>query len=509
MPLTHTSFTELLALKSILALTEQPILLFDSKENLLGTSSQVLCLFPSAESELSLADVLGSSLNDFRQWLTVVQANADRTIVEFEGYNVERENRHISWRAQAVFGKTDNFIGFCLVGTDYTHMDKLEFDLKKSVRLAEDQKMALDESSIVAITDQRGVIQYVNDTFCRVSGYERSDLIGKTHSVVKSSYHTPEFFHHLWRTIGQGKVWKGEIKNRTKLGEIYWVDTTIVPFVNESGKPYQYVAIRNDITEKKMMQEKLEKEQIRAVHAERMQGLGKLAAGIAHELGNPAASINAWLDVIEAQRERGHLDVEFFARMIPKVRKDAARIRDIIRGMLAYARDGSRDPFQLENPLLLVNQMIENCNYKLRAFNVTIEVSALNPYLSLECRSTEIAQMLVNFILNACDAIQSFDEKWIKIAVLDKRENIEFRIIDSGFGIPEDLLESIFNPFFTTKPVGMGTGLGLSIAKSIVDNHQGTISIDRACLNTCFVISLPKRQNLDQADANHDVFDTK
>ena len=494
MPFTRTSFTELLALKSILALTDQPILLFDSNENLLGTSAHAFTLFPSIEEGVGLAEILGSSLDGFRSWLRHMSVNPDETIVEFHGYNSLQKARRFSWKAQAVCGKDLAFIGFCLVGTDYTQRYQLEGELKKSLRLVEDHKMALDESSIVAITDQRGVILYVNDTFCRVSGYERCELIGKTHSIVKSSYHPPEFFKTIWQTIAKGNVWKGEIKNKTKLGEPYWVDTTIVPFLSDSGRPYQYVAIRSDITEKKLMQERLATDHVRAVHAEKMASLGKLAAGIAHELGNPAASINAWLEAMEAQWERGPLDTEVFARMIPKVRKDAARIRDIIRGMLAYARDGSRDPFQLENPLLLLNQTIENCSYKLRSSEIDLTLNVANPYLSIECRSTEISQMLVIFILNACDAIETFEEKWIRVAVLDVDETIEFHIVDSGSGIPKELIAEIFNPFFTTKPVGAGTGLGLSIAKSIVDNHQGRIAVDQSSANTCFVVSLPKRQ---------------
>ncbi len=497
MPLTKTSLSELLALKSVLTLTDQPILIFDSQENLIGTSSKAVKFFPRLASDLTLADILGTSLPALRDWIKQARDTWDQTVLELIEDNSDSGARHIGWKSQAIFSKNHDFIGFCLVGSDFTQRDRLEDELKKSLRLVQDHKMALDESSIVAITDQKGVITYVNDTFCRISGYDRIDLIGMTHSVVKSTFHPPEFFHNLWATIGRGQVWKGEIKNRTKNGDVYWVDTTIVPFVNESGRPYQYVAIRNDITEKKLMQENLGREQIRALHAERMASLGKLASGIAHELGNPAASINAWLDVIESQRERGLLDVEFFSRMIPKVRKDALRIRDIIRAMLAYARDGSRDPFQLENPLLILNQTVESCAYKLRSSHVPIKLHVPNPYLSLECRGTEISQMLVSFILNACDAIQNLEDKWIHIDIVDDAQNILIRITDAGAGIPFEFAEKIFEPFFTTKPVGMGTGLGLSIAKSIVDNHQGSISLDRTSPNTSFVISLPKRHDLE------------
>src|SRR5919198_3147884 len=193
-----------------------------------------------------------------------------------------------------------------------------------SVRLLEEIRYALDQAAIVAITDQRGIITYVNDKFCEISKYSREELLGQDHRIINSGYHPKEFIRDLWRTIAQGKVWRGELRNRAKDGSIYWVDTTIVPLLNADGKPRQYLAIRSDITQRKAMEQQL------ADQAALTQ-LGQLAAVVAHEVRNPLAGIKGSLQVLRSRSITQTTDQRVVDAMISRIDVLNNKVEDILR----------------------------------------------------------------------------------------------------------------------------------------------------------------------------------
>jgi PAS domain S-box-containing protein len=204
---------------------------------------------------LSRQETLGKSIWDIHPaakgtifWDKYHEAIETRKVTEIESYYAPMDK----WFSIKCYPSED---GLTIFYSDVTENKNANERLSQTVKEVADYKYALDEASIVAITDQKGIIKHANENFCKISKYSIDELIGQDHRIINSGHHPKEFIKELWTSIAHGKIWKGELKNKAKDGTIYWVDTTIVPFMNDQGKPYQYVAIRSDITERKKLEE--------------------------------------------------------------------------------------------------------------------------------------------------------------------------------------------------------------------------------------------------------------
>jgi PAS domain S-box-containing protein len=368
----------------------------------------------------------------------------------------------------------------------------VEEQLERTEKEVDDLREALNQSSIVAFTDSKGTITYVNDKFCEISRYSREELIGQNHRIINSGHHPKEFFLDLWKTIAVGKTWKGEVKNRAKDGTYYWVLTTIVPFMTSKGRPFQYVAIRTDITEMKNSQEAAESQRAALLQSEKMASVGELAAGIAHELGNPLGALSGRLEFLKMQIQAGKAGPDETLKTLTTLEQLADRMASIIRGMKALSRDGTNDPFQQAPIGRLIKDILGFAWESFQKHGIEIRMEEIDDQIQVRCQETQIGQVLVNLINNAKDAIVALPERWIKLEVLERENEVEIAVTDSGSGIPVEIREKILLPFFTTKPMGKGSGLGLSVSRTIVERHGGTIRIDADSPHTRFVITLPK-----------------
>ena len=351
--------------------------------------------------------------------------------------------------------------------------------LQETLKELADIKFALDQSTIVAITDQRGIINYVNDEFCRISQYSRDELLGQDHRLINSGHHPKEFIRDLWATIAAGKVWKGDLKNRAKDGSTYWVDTTIVPFLDAEGKPYQYIAIRHEITKLKQAEEKILQQATELQRAAQLSFVGELAAGLAHEIKNPLAGIQGTVDILIRRRDASDPETE----ALQAIRHEVERIDGTVRALLDRAR-----PRALSASRTSLTEVIwravgiarsQAVSAAVRGHRVQIEFEPPAEDIEPVADAAQVEDAVLNLIINALEAIEGEGKVAISIRRTESDSEAEFdeeaviEVSDTGTGISEADLARIFHPFFTTTKGG--TGLGLPAVRRIVRAHGGRV----------------------------------
>jgi PAS domain S-box-containing protein len=329
-----------------------------------------------------------------------------------------------------------------------------------SVRELEDFRYALDQSAIVATTNVQGVIQYVNDKFCDISEYSREELLGQDHRLINSGHHPKAFIRTLWRTIASGQVWRGEICNRASSGRLYWVDTTIVPFLDDRGKPYQYVAIRYDITDRKRAEQTL-------VDQASLTRLGEMAAVVAHEVRNPLAGLRGALQILSQRLQDERPERGIILEMIKRLDALNERVNDMLR----YAKP--RSPALTRVPLrALLEAIAEQARRDptLTQLAIAVEGGELHAHGDPEM----LREVFLNLILNAGQAMEGRGTVRVTLDAGGKAAVV--RVADTGPGMAEELLARIFEPFFTTKRAG--TGLGLAIVRRLLELQDGSVEVE-------------------------------
>jgi PAS domain S-box-containing protein len=375
-------------------------------------------------------------------------------------------------------------------------------ELDEIVRELTEIKAALDSHSIVAITDARGRITYVNDKFCEISKYSRDELLGQDHRIINSGYHSKSFFADLWKTIAHGKVWKAEVKNRAKDGAYYWVDTTIYPFLDVNGRPRQYVAIRTDITQRK--EDELRLKVLAEELAAKNKELETIVYVVSHDLRSPLINVQGFGHALgRACKElRGKLgdaadaDVErLFQTDIPRalgfIEAGVTKMDTLLAGFLRFSRLG-RVALQIQ-PLAmqkLVNGAAQVLKFQAEEANAIVEVSPLPDCLG---DPTLTGQVFSNLLDNALNYRHPTRRCHITVRGHEENGQAIYAVEDNGVGIEQEHQSRVFDLFHRLDPKKtQGEGLGLTIAQRILDRQQGRLWLEsQPDQGTTFFVSLP------------------
>jgi PAS domain S-box-containing protein len=377
---------------------------------------------------------------------------------------------------------------------------------------------------------------YVNDAFLRISGYERAEVLGRNCRFLQGDERDQPARHAIRRALEERQHCTVLLRNYRKDGSLFWNELFLSPIFDADGQLTHFVGIQTDVTDREIARQQvaekqaeleqalhdLQETQAMLVHAEKMTALGQLVAGVAHEINNPIAFVHS---NIHALREMTH-DIAAAYRQLHEAASAStdpalhARAADIhrqadmdylltdiddlidssVKGLLRVKRIVEQlRTFSRLDEAEFKTASIEECIASAlpiasaalgKRVQVSVNVAHLPP---IPCRPAELSQVFLNLIVNAAQAIEG--EGWIRIDGQAADDVVTVTVADSGRGIPDEIIRHIFNPFFTTKPVGQGTGLGLTIAyKIIVDGHGGSIRVDsQVGRGTTFTITLPRK----------------
>ncbi|QOY54978.1 PAS domain S-box protein [Candidatus Sulfurimonas marisnigri] len=389
-------------------------------------------------------------------------------------------------------GKTTGIVGNAI---DVTKEYKTQYEISKL-------KSVLNRSPVsIMMTNKDGTIEYVNPNTSAVSGYSREELIGKNPRIFKSGYISDEEYKKIWDHISSGKVWTGEFKNISKDGSIFWEDTTILPSFNEENEVNGYIAFKLEITEKIHLKQELKNQEEIMIAQSRHAAMGEMISMIAHQWRQPISVIAMGANNILADIELNMLDEVSLKVGSKEIINQTQELSKTIDDFRDFFRPGKT----LEN--ILPEDIFKDAFSVIgkSILNNNIEViQEFNNGKEIITHSRELMQVLINILNNAKEALIESDvkNKKIVISINEISDGVEITICDNAGGIKEDIINKIFNPYFSTKNQNVGTGLGLYMSKTIIEKHLGGVFqvynkhyVQGAVIGACFLIKLPYYKN--------------
>jgi PAS domain S-box-containing protein len=383
--------------------------------------------------------------------------------VEVTHRNGSKVFLHVS--PQIIKDEAGKYTGRFAVFTDITERKHSEERLRKLSSAVEQSPNA------IIITDRDGIIEYVNPCFSAITGYSLEEAIGKKPSIIKSNKTSAAVHANLWHTIKSGHTWTGEVTNQAKDGSFYLDHLVISPIKDDTGQITHYVSIQTNITEQRQTEEQARLHQAELAHVSRLNTLGEMASGLAHELNQPLAAIYSYSGTGLELLNNNNLSTERLTHILEQSHAQARRAGKIIKRMRRMIRK-ERAHKILSNINALIRDACALAKPDLQRHEISLKLELDNHLPRMLADSIQIEQVILNLLRNAIEATQANNDIIIRSFINEKSE-AQITVEDSGHGMDEKIADNLFTPFFTTKPGGLGVGLSLS--RSIIEFHGGQL----------------------------------
>ena len=277
-------------------------------------------------------------------------------------------------------------------------------------------------------------------------------------------------------------------------------ETELSPVFDKTNSIVGVAGLTLDVTKNIQVNHQMDEERHRIFASQRLNSLATVTNGIAHEINNPLAIISGYAEQLRDlfERSASNVPVQRVSFISNKIIEASRRCSRIIDSLKDFSRNGSSDPFAVEQLSIIVGECLDLCRQRISSCGIALEVGDINRNIEVQCRRVQIIQVLFNLVSNAIDASMHATHPMIRITVNESGETAVLTVSDNGLGIPGSIKNKIFEPFFTTKEVGEGVGVGLSISKGVVEEHGGSIELDSDDSLTTFHIILPTKQNVGQ-----------
>ncbi len=367
---------------------------------------------------------------------------------------------------------------------DYTkNLEQFKEALSKSTNI-------VDNNIILSRWDLEGNIIKVSSAFCKITGYEREEIIGKSYTILESSQTSEKLYEDLWNTIQKGKIWKGEIKNITKNGDYYWVETSIHPNFDSSGNIIHYDVISQDITSKKNLQS----QQDILIEQSKSAAMGEMISMIAHQWRQPLQAVSILVQKLSITKAfDGEISDEIMEEVVDNILSQLDYMSKTIDDFRNYFKPNKEKKSVFIKDV--ITGAVDFLDYMFKAEEIDVQVD-IPQNEKIYLFSNEIVQVLINVFKNSRDAMIERNTKNRKIFIKTILEEhfINITIEDNAGGIDENIISKVFEPYFSTKVNKNGTGLGLYMSKSIIEQHcGGQILVENTSIGTKIIISLPKK----------------